>query len=247
MKTLFLSALSLFLSCSYLKAEQCDSLLIRIQDKIDYLLYKQDIDSLNYVCNKLNDDTPNHIYWQAYTRYSMSIYFQNSKKMDKSEIEVKHAIQLLEKYNKKSAEHYSLLGLCYAQLINFTNGMQSGIISEKIIMNANKALRIDDKNMRAYYLLGSTDFFTPKEFGGGKKVEKYLLKAISLPENPTNLSCTPHWGKDYSYIFLIQFYLNNNRNEIAKRYISEAYKLYPNNQYIIEMYEAIYKEQKSSN
>lgn len=242
MKTFFLSAICLLFSCSYLNAEQCDSLLIRIQDKIDNLLYKQDIDSLNYVCSKFNNDSPNHIYWKAYTIYSMSAYFERIKDLDKSEIKIKNAIQLLERYKNKSAEHYSLLGLCYAQLINFTNGMQSGIISEKIILNANKAIKIDDKNMRAYYILGSTDFFTPKEFGGGRKVEEYLLKAISLPENPTNLSCAPHWGKDYSYIFLIQYYINNNRHEIAKRYIGEAYKLYPTNQFIIEMYNTIYDE-----
>ncbi|NJO89124.1 MAG: hypothetical protein HC831_09310 [Chloroflexia bacterium] len=148
---------------------------------------------------------------------------------------------MLKKLKDKSSEHYALLGLAQAFSIQFVTGMKAGIISEEANGNANKALELDNKNIRAYYVLGSNDFYTPEEFGGGKEAEKYLLKAIEYPENSSGLACMPSWGKDYTYQMLIELYQKRGNNDLAKRYANEGVKLFPENEQIKKEQEKLEK------
>jgi len=67
-----------------------------------------------------------------------------------------------------------------------------------------KAKQLDQSNPRPYYLEGTSLFYTPPMFGGGKdKAKPVLEKALSLYETfkPAS-SIAPHWGELAAKYFL---------------------------------------------
>ena len=92
------------------------------------------------------------------------------------------------------------------------------VISQKIQEHGQLALSMDSANLRAHYVLGNNDFYTPKAFGGGKKVEKYLKKALSLPAQTVPNPFLPSWGKEESYELLIRHYIREEKWAAAKKY-----------------------------
>ena len=81
-------------------------------------------------------------------------------------------------------------------------------------------------------MFASNNFYTPKKYGGGKLVEKYLLKAISLPTQKTPNQYLPSWGKEESYEMLIKYYIQNKKWDLAKQYYEKGIKECPKS-YII--------------
>lgn len=166
-------------------------------------------------------------YWDAYIDYYLAVYHMVSKENEKSAAYLEDGIAKLEEVDDKSSEHYALLATLQNLSIKYVTGMKAALVSGKVKKNANKALKIDDKNIRAYYALASNDFYTPTEYGGGDEVEKYLLKAISLPDQTVKDPKLPSWGKSYSYNMLIRYHLKNKDKKMASKYFNEAIKLYP--------------------
>jgi pentatricopeptide repeat protein len=111
--------------------------------------------------------------------------------------------------------------------IQYASGMEVPIISKRVKQNAEKALQLDSLNLRAYYVLGSNDFYTPEQYGGGKKAEKYLLKAIKLNDQSLSNPYLPSWGKNSAYEILIRLYINHKQFAEAKKYFQEALTLFP--------------------
>ncbi len=67
-----------------------------------------------------------------------------------------------------------------------------------------KAKELNPDNPRIYYLRGTSKFYTPKMFGGGKKASRpYFEKAAELfaKETTTNIA-TPHWGIEVNNYYL---------------------------------------------
>ncbi|MNL53532.1 hypothetical protein D3C87_1767880 [compost metagenome] len=68
---------------------------------------------------------------------------------------------------------------------------------EKFTGYLQSAKSINAENPRIYYLEGSSLFFTPEEYGGGKKVAKPMLEkaqqkfTVFKPETAIH----PDWGK----------------------------------------------------
>jgi hypothetical protein len=95
------------------------------------------------------------------------------------------------------------------------------------------SLKLDENNVRSNYVNGYYDFYTPPEYGGGKKTEAFLLKAI----NGKNVSnpYSPTWGEAEAYPILIQLYLKQNKKEKAMQYYQTACKLFPDNTYIAKL------------
>ncbi len=89
------------------------------------------------------------------------------------------------------------------------------------------AVEKNAKNLRAYYALASNDFYRPEQYGGGKVCEKYLLKAIELPEQEVKNVYLPSWGKKESYAMLIRWYIRKKEWSKATKYYEEATNLYP--------------------
>lgn len=76
-------------------------------------------------------------------------------------------------------------------------GMQSAELREK-------AKELDKTNPRPYYLEGTSNFYTPPMFGGGKdKAKPAFEKALQLYETfkPAS-SISPNWGKNSTIYFL---------------------------------------------
>ena len=126
----------------------------------------------------------------------------------------------------KNSEDYALLAMLQGFSIQF-KGMKAMFISRDIKKNLKKAIAIDSTNLRAYYVFASNDYHTPEKYGGGKKAEEYLLKAISLPAQKIKNDYLPSWGKEEAYEMLIKLYIKKEKWELAKKYYKEGIKKFP--------------------
>ncbi len=123
---------------------------------------------------------------------------------------------LLEK--AKTSEDYALLAACTSFSIQFANFTQMGRISAKIKEYAGKSLELNPKNLRAYYVLTSNNFYTLKMFGGGNQVEEYSAKALVCPSHLSKGFYAPSWVKAELYRVLIQYYKAEKKSEKVKNY-----------------------------
>ena len=219
-----------------------DSLLYHIQDKIygAFLSSFQDnrvtrLNELQIRIKKLPVQNQITSYWLAYAKYYEAVYyikFNNRKMCNKT---VSSAIDLLEKTKNKNSEMYALLAFIQNFSIQVSGGMSAATIASKAQKNADAALQLDSANIRAWYVLASNDYYTPVAFGGGKKCEQYLLKAISLEEQTVANPYYPNWGKSDAYSMLIAYYIEKEKYNKAREYLHAALSLYPDN-YMIKQY-----------
>jgi len=86
---------------------------------------------------------------------------------------------------------------------------------------------LDSTNVRAYFVYGSNDFYTPEQYGGGKEAEKYLLKAISMPTQKEKNNILPSWGKEEAYEILIRLYIKKENWDLAEKYFHEGIEEFP--------------------
>lgn len=213
-----------------------DSLLINVQDKI-YNAFVQSfmaktpegLTKIEQQLSKLGENNNNNIihYWRAYAAYYRAIYYIKSGDRETSQKATEKGIAIIEDLKKKSSEDYALLAMLQSFSIQFHSGIEAPFISNKVKSNAEKASELDPKNLRAYFVMGSSDYYTPEQYGGGTKVEEYLTKAISLEAQNLKNPYLPSWGKDTSYELLIRFYIKKERFDDAKKYFKEAIELYP--------------------
>ncbi len=220
-----------------------DTILNNIQSKITSASYDafakrntsklDELEKLLLQNNKENNSLFN--YWIAYINYYKTIvYMQTEDKANGLETN-KKSIQLLEQNKNKNSDDYALLVLSKGLSFTFVSGMKAALISKDISNYLESGFKLDNSNLRLYYAQGNLDFYTPKEYGGGKKVEESLLKAISLQDKNIGKSNLPTWGKEESYDLLIRFYLTNNQKDEAIKQYKEIKDKYPNS-YIINMY-----------
>ena len=212
-----------------------DSLLIGIQNKIK-TVFAQSLRSksdnsfigLNAELKEYSKiDEQNIIsYWQAYAQFYTSIYYLANEDKKTSEKEVDKGIDFLENIENKNSEDYALLAMLQGYSIQF-KGMQAMFIGPKATKNAKKAIALDSTNLRAYFVYGSNDFYTPEQYGGGKEAEKYLLKAISIPTEKEESNILPSWGKEEAYELLIRLYIKKGNLDLAKKYFHEGIKEFP--------------------
>ncbi len=219
------------------KVTVSDTLLINIQTKIidafvvavntkkvtGILTLQERLESL-YKIKKQNLI----LYWQSYSHFFLSLFYTINQNKKQAEKTIDKGIDILENIKNKTSEDYALLGNMQNFSTQFKGMMKVIFISKKVKENGNKAIELDSTNLRAYYVLGSNDFFTPKMFGGGKKAEELFKKAISLPNQKIKNPYLPSWGKDDAYIYLIHLYIKEERWEEAKKYYQICKKLYPN-------------------
>jgi len=217
-----------------------DSSIIGIQNKIktafaQSLRSKSDR-SLIEINTKLKDSAKTKkqniiSYWQAYAQFYTSIFYLANEDKKRSEKEVDKGIDYLKGLRNKNSEDYALLAMLQGYSIQF-KGMQAMYIGPEATKNAKKAIDLDSTNMRAYFVYGSNDFYTPEQYGGGKEAEKYLLKAISIPTKKEESSVLPSWGKEESYELLIRLYIKEGNLELAEKYYHKGIKEFPDS-YII--------------
>lgn len=218
--------------------------LFEIQDKIDeaFLLalktkQAEPLVLLEENLNKLKDENSSGIivYWQSYAKYFLSICYLQLDNTTAAKETINKAIDLIEGLKTKNSEDYTLLAYEQSFSCQFKPGIIIPLISKKLKSNCETALKIDSLNMRAYFVLGSNDFYTPEMFGGGKSAEKMLLKAISLPNQKIANPFLPSWGKENAYELLIRWYIRKEKWDLAQKYYNEGLKKYPSNFMIQEL------------
>jgi hypothetical protein len=180
-----------------------------------------------------NNNNPIISYWYSYTCYYHSIFFMGVKDNKSSEKVLTEGIKQLNNVSLKNSEHLALLALMESYSIQYASGMEIPFISKRVKQNAEKALESDSLNLRAYYVLGSSDFYNPVQYGGGKKAESYLKKAVSLKEQSVQNPYLPSWGKNSAYDMLIRLYISRKQFAEAKKYYNDATGLFPDD-YIIK-------------
>lgn len=216
---------------------QDKELLEGIQEKIFNAFVQTNIqkkpNALIEVREKLQgvaDNKPNNLvtYWQSYLQYYLSISYMTQGNKERAEEEIDLAVNLMDDMNDKNSEDYALLALAESFSIQF-KGFRAMFISSSIKKNGKRAMAMEPKNLRAYYVLGSNDFYTPEKYGGGEEAESLLLKAIALPEQLKENPYLPSWGKAESYELLVKHYLKTDERAKAKSYCKEGLELFPNN------------------
>ncbi|MDH6310953.1 hypothetical protein M2451_003817 [Dysgonomonas sp. PFB1-18] len=216
-------------------------------DKIDYLkdiqnkinnafgicFMQQKTDPLDEIINELNNlytKNKNEIilYWLAYSNYYECIYYMQTQNQEKSKISAKNGIKNIEKMSNYNSDDLALLAQIQSISLQFENQMKIPMLSNSINQNIEKSISYDKNNIRAYYVAGSYDYYTPEQFGGGTKTEEYLLKAIRIKEENLSNSYLPTWGKEEGYGLLIQYYIKKQKTEEAKILFHEAKSIFPN-------------------
>jgi len=174
-------------------------------------------------------------YWRAYSAYYKAIYLLAKQEENSAEKLIDQHVDLLEEVENKNAEEYALLALIRSFSIRFKSFIRAPFISGTVEEDLEKARQLDPQNVRVTYIMASSDFYTPKAFGGGKKTEALLLKALSLPAQEINNPVLPSWGHRESYELLLQYYIREARWDKAETLYNEAIEKYPYN-YRIESF-----------
>jgi tetratricopeptide (TPR) repeat protein len=213
-----------------------DTLLINFQEKVmkafvNAKISKSDKGILDLEKSLLSLSKENSngiiIYWYSYTCYYHSILLLTDKENKSSEKILDEGINQLRNVSNLNSEHLALLALMESFSIQYASGIETPFISKRVKQNAEKALQLDSLNLRAYFVLGSNDFYTPEQYGGGKKAESYLTKAIRLNDQSIANPYLPTWGKNSAYELLIRLYIRKKQFTEAKKYYQEAISLFP--------------------
>ena len=215
--------------------EQSDTLLNNIQDKIYNAFFQGKMSKSDKglvaleqaLLNSTDKSNSMIIYWYSYACYYHAIYFMTENDNKKSEQILSKGIQKMKEITSKNSEHLALLALLESFSAQFASLIEAPFISNRVRQNAEKALQLDSLNLRAYFVLGSNDFYTPEKYGGGKKAEAYLKKAISIKEQHVANPILPTWGKSTAYELLIRHYMRHKQYADAERYCREAVSLFP--------------------
>lgn len=169
-------------------------------------------------------------YWSSYVYYKQSILYRNMKDNDGASKSIDLSIDSL-KDNLKTSEDYALYAACKSFSTQFANMTQLGSIAAEVQENAEKSLELNPKNVRAYYVLASQNFYTPKMFGGMTKVEEYGIKGIACPLSQDEEFYTPYWGKVDLYMILLKYYETEKKpkelakiNDLAKKEFPSFFK-----------------------
>lgn len=233
MKTsLLLSIMSICFFCSY-KSKSSDVLPSSVQEEsIDLVYFPTDIFTkptyqirMDSLVKKLFKEKDLHLveselkrinqihtrfyamYWKAYLLYYTAVFYQNLRSEDDLAAKtIAQSLQTLQEREYENSEYYALLAQVTSFSIQFATITQLARVSTAVETAANHALELNKNNLRAYLVLASHNFHTPKMFGGMKKVETYALKGLACPDVIENTEYSPTWGRNQLYHLLEQYY-----------------------------------------
>lgn len=144
-------------------------------------------------------------YWTSYC-YAIVGFFSEGEEVDIILDQAQSYLDKADSLSPSNSEIYCLQSWIYSGRImvdpmnrGMTYGMQSGQAVEQ-------AIAFDENNPRAYFLKGSSFFYTPEMYGGGKDKAKVELEtAIEKydafePESELH----PTWGRDQTEEMLEQ-------------------------------------------
>ncbi|RXK49828.1 tetratricopeptide repeat protein [Aquirufa rosea] len=224
--------LSLFLLFPWFSKSQGN--METMLQEIQKITWKTPKDSLQKIISFMNSHPINdyqYYYWNAYAHYMdyFNYKLSNPSEEKKAEQCLEHATKLLGKINQTNSEVVALQSLIDGLKLNFTNVFLLPIKAGKVGKLAERAIELNPQNPRAYYALAIYDYYTPKIYGGRKRVEANLTKAIHLFQNPLIHTKEPQWGFSESYLYLIRFLKEENQKSKAQQYLQEAKTKFPEN------------------
>lgn len=124
--------------------------------------------------------------------------------LDEAEKEKEDAVTLLKKNNDETFVLAAMIANARLGVDPMNRWQKYGGIFKE---NLESAKEINPDNPRMYYIQGTSKFFTPKAFGGGKKAAMpYFEKADALFAKEAYVTdiAQPHWGKKSNDYFLNQ-------------------------------------------
>ena len=215
-------------------------------EKEVYMAYKESVDNqtdefitiinrLDSIYQREKEDI--YIYWVAYTKYSQALMWMNSKRDDVALKIIMSAIKSLEELKNSTSEDLTLQGSLMGLSISMRSNI-AAVISAKAGKLYEKALELDDNNLRTYLSIARSDYYKPAQYGGGKKVESYLKKALTKPDKTSDHELAPTWGREDVYYFLASYYWRESRFEEAKLFCKKGLQLFPDS----EALDALMKE-----
>jgi tetratricopeptide (TPR) repeat protein len=210
-----------------------DSIPSDIESRIDSAFIKTQIQQtiaplqeIRQQLEKMPDDRW-AVYWKNYVSYYEAIFHLVKKDKQQSQQVTEKAIQSMNRQKNKNTEDYAFLAMLQSFSAQFAHGMEAAIVAAAAKKNAEKALKLNTDNPRAYYVLGQLDFYTPEEYGGKKMVESYLAKAIRYMDKTPGNARSPRWGGNLTYELMIKSYLDAGNTTKARQYLAEGSAKFP--------------------
>ena len=203
-------SLLLFLSISVsMEAQTLEESLGKVYMQMDSIKGLSDMMSVSAQFDMIADKWDNEWsanYYAAYAKVIASFIEQDSKKKDLFLDAADRYLEKVKSLGKENDETYVLAALITSARIAVdgqNRGMQySGIVNQSL----EKAEKINPDNPRIYYLKGSSLFYQPEMYGGGKdKAKPYFEKAKDLFAKESKASIVkPYWGEKQNLDYLKQ-------------------------------------------
>lgn len=166
-------------------------------------------------------------YWAAFTDFQLGVFGTNHDDVAGAKTAIERGINLLENVPGKNAEELSLLAFLQGFSTKFATDAEVIAISDEAHANISAAIKLNPDNLRTQYVLGCLDFYTPKEYGGGKVAKIHLSRATNLPANSIDSPYLPSWGKAEAYELLVRYYTAEGQLDVAEATLEEGLALYP--------------------
>jgi hypothetical protein len=211
MKLLF-KTLMLFLLFTFpvlLKAQNLEESLSKTLMKMDSAQNLSDMMSISaqfdMIASKWENEWSSN-YYAAYAKTIVSFIVQDNKKKDLFLDEADKYLEKIKTIDSQNDETWVLAALIINARISVdgqNRGMQYGGVFNQ---NLSKAEKINPDNPRIYYLKGTSLFYTPEMYGGGKAMAKPLFekaKGLFAKEVKTSI-LKPVWGEKQNLDYLKQ-------------------------------------------
>lgn len=173
---------------------------------------------LSLIAKKWPDEWVAH-YYVAYSKVVMSYQEKDPAKkdayLDEADKEKEEMMSILKKDNDETFVLNAMIANARMGVDPMTRWPKYGAIFKESLESAKD---INPDNPRMYYLQGTSKFFTPKAYGGGKKAAlPYFEKADALfAKEATTPAATditrPHWGKKNNDYFMGQCKIEDKDN-----------------------------------
>jgi len=222
-----------------------DSVLFKIESRVENalaisLLSKSstELDKINTQLVALTEVNKNNrvvSYWRAYNYYYTGVFHFVEENKEKTIETLQLGIDILESISGKSSEELALLAMLQSFTMSSSSSFAIPVIASKVKRNNINAMKLDDKNPRAYYVAALNDFYTPAQYKGGKLVEKYAKKAIELPAQQQPNPYMPSWGKKMAYELLVKFYIREKRTKEAQELYKVALTDFPEDYQLMKL------------
>lgn len=159
---------------------------------------------LALIAKKWDNEWSAH-YYVALSKITLSYFEQDAAKrdayLDEAEKEKDDAVTILKKENDETYVLAAMIANARIGVDPMNRWQKYGQVYQQNLESAKEA---NPDNPRMYYVKGTSTFFTPKQFGGGKKAAlPYFEKAKNLYPKETGKDITqPHWGLDKTEYFI---------------------------------------------